>query len=535
MNSTTLKLVRLQLDNEFELFRSKNVKNIVFNILKSILLLGVIFYVIMTLLKKFATLGFYINTQLLGILIMVCQLITLVFSIFRIINKLYTSKDNEFLIVLPCNANQLFISKMLLIYVEEVLISSLYVLPILLSVGIIAKFVWWYFALIPVILIILPLLPIAIASLVSIPIAMVTRVVKRNVVGTLVTTLVLFAVAIIVYTNIITLFTKDFGMANLAQQIRTISKINDYMFNWAEHSLLYYPLCKSFCDAKYFYWFLIYLSIGIVTSICTLYIIKPFYFKAMQSSLESQSSTITGTSSFKGKTPFQSMLLKEMYSIFRSNNYTIQFLLFTLLMPVIVACYDSFILQISVGTAGATMILGSHILTFGIVAMLSNLMSATTISREGASFYYMKIVPNNFYKQIWAKLCLNLILTSLAILVTSVVSLFYFEWYKVLLSSLVVWLGAVGHACYSLDLDVKEPNLKWYGFGEMNVVSKNATKSIIMGLIVAFVMGVYVILTANFNQVLVWALLIIGVLAFALRKLYVLGVRISYKFMGLEV
>lgn len=533
--STILKLVRLQIDNKFEIFRTKNLKSFFLNLSKFILLIGAIFGIVSLLFQKFKVLGFNINSEVLFLIIIICQLITLIFSIFCIKNNLYENKDNEFLIVLPCNANQLFLSKMIIIYLEELFISIIYSLPLLLSVGIIAGFSFWYFLLIPAVILILPIFPLAIASILSIPFMMITKTIKKNTVVSFISTLILFAFLIIIYSRIILIFTKDFGLANLAQQLKTVMNANNYILNLANGSIFFYPFTKSLINLSYWYYFIIYLGVGVLLVVAMYYVIKPFYFKTMQKGLENETQTIQLNNLFQKKSSFKSLIIKEFLSIIRSNNYLIQFLLFTFLMPIIVFCYDSFIIQISVSQAGEMMILGSHVLTFSIVAILSNVMSASAISREGASFYYMKIVPKSYYMQIGAKLAVNIILSSIAIFITGIISLFYFEWWKAILSMICVWFTCIGHACYSLDLDIKSPELKWFGYGEMSSINKNTTKSLVMGLLLALVIGLFVILTAKLNAIIIWTILLLFVIGFALRKIYVLGVRTSYKFNSLEV
>ena len=89
-------------------------------------------------------------------------------------------------------------------------------------------------------------------------------------------------------------------------------------------------------------------------------------------------------------------------------------------------------MSIAVNEAGTQMIAGSHVMVVAILALLSNIVSASTISRDGGNFYISKIVPINYYTQIFAKVAFNAIFTVAALLVTMVISFtMYPVWHRI--------------------------------------------------------------------------------------------------------
>ena len=78
---------------------------------------------------------------------------------------------------------------------------------------------------------------------------------------------------------------------------------------------------------------------------------------------------------------FASLLKKETLCIFRSPTDIFEYFLFTLLMPFIVFTYDQLLTTITVNQAGINMIAGAHVMVVAILAMLSNIVSASAISR----------------------------------------------------------------------------------------------------------------------------------------------------------
>lgn len=532
---TITELVKLQLENKYDLFRTKSPKKMLTSLALILLLLAGLCLGVFIVLKKIATLGFKINTELLGLIIMITQVISLLFGLGNIVFNLYMSKDNEFLVVLPATANQMFISKLLVVYIQELLINTLYTLPFLLVVGILGKFAFYYYLFIPLILIVLPIFPIVVASLLSIPAVYLVKFFKKKLILSLIVMVILISVALILYMEIVSNFTANFSMANLRQQIETVMSANNKIIGWASHSFLYFPLCTSITQISKIWILLLFILACAGLFVGMFFLIKPFYFKLMLSSMENTKNDIRANKKWVKEDSIRSLIKKEFLSVFRSNNYVFQFFLFVILMPVIVVAYDKFILGIAVSKAGQIMVVGSHLIIMSIVTMLANVVSASAFSREGASFYLIKVSPVSYYKQTVAKMLFNMILTYSAIIVTTIITFFYLPWWQVLLTMFACLFSATGHICYSLDADLKNPELKWYGTEEMSGVTKSTTKSIIWGLIISFIMGFFMILTTSLNPIITWGILVVGTLIFALRRMYVLFVRTSYQYDRLEM
>ena len=170
--------------------------------------------------------------------------------------------------------------------------------------------------------------------------------------------------------------------------------------------------------------------------------------------------------------------------------------LFTLLMPFIVFSYDKLLTTITVNQAGRNMIAGAHVMVVAILAMLSNIVSASAISRDGGNFYTSKIIPVNYYQQIFAKLVFNAIFTTSAIIVTMIVSMFGKDavpW-QLIMGSVAVIFASIGHIAWSLEMDIKNPTINAQGDEESSTTSKSTPQSIITGLVIGFVLGIIVIL-----------------------------------------
>ena len=241
---------------------------------------------------------------------------------------------------------------------------------------------------------------------------------------------------------------------------------------------------------------------------------------------------------FKKSSAFVSMIKKETLCIFRSPTDVFEYFLFTLLMPFIVFSYDRLLSTITVNQAGTNMIAGAHVMVVAILAMLSNIVSASAISRDGGNFYSSKIVPVNFYTQVFAKLVFNAIFTCGALLVTMFVSFFSknaVPW-QVILGTIAVMIASIGHIAWSIDMDIKNPTINLQGDEESSITSKSTPKSVIAGLIIGFILGIIIILMSHLQTLIIPYLLIIALsLGFTLYRLYVLVLRIHMCYNKIEM
>ena len=83
--STILKLLKLQIDNKTDAFKTKSIKKMLIAIFKRVLLLIGLFLVIGYFILRLTTLGFRINAEFLGIVLLVLQIVSLIFGVGSII------------------------------------------------------------------------------------------------------------------------------------------------------------------------------------------------------------------------------------------------------------------------------------------------------------------------------------------------------------------------------------------------------------------------------------------------------------------
>lgn len=171
-----------------------------------------------------------------------------------------------------------------------------------------------------------------------------------------------------------------------------------------------------------------------------------------------------------------------------------------------------------------------------ILAMLSNLMSASAISKDGIEFYISKIIPVNYFTQMFAKLTFNVLFTLGALFITMIVSCFIYPIWQIVVGTFAVAFFSVGHAAMSLEMDIRNPSIPVEGNRDMLYAGKNTTKSIIYALVIGVIIGMFIIFTsATKNVVVPYIILVVLGLIFMIHRLILLVLRINLQYERIEM
>lgn len=546
---TTLNLLRLQIDNHTDLLKTASPRKMAISALKILVLLVVLTAALAYGCMRIFILGFAINPELISLVLLIVQAFTLAFSIAHVIGTLYLSRDNQLLICLPVTANQFFISKVLLVYFKELVFDALLCIPLFLSLGVFGGMSASFYLAIPLYILLLPILPIVLASFLSIPIMRVMAFLKRHAVIAIITLLVLVAGALWAYVDLIAGFAGSFNIAE--EQLRVVASVNEAIRRIGGKIFIYYQLALAMFSFRAWFYIPLFLVLCAVLAMATIMIIRPFYFRIAMPQLENRVTVRRNAKKkgFREESAFRSLIRRELMCIFRSPSEVFQYFLFTLLMPFIVFSYDNLLISVSVNQAGVNMIAGSHVMIVAILAMLSNISSASAISRDGANFHTSKIMPISYFTQIFAKLVFNALFTVGAVVVTAVVSAFAYTgldnftkydsyplWQMIVMGSLAVCFASIGHIALCLEMDIKHPSVSMQGDEESSTASKSTPIALVVGLAIGFVMGLTLILSSSAENVNVaYVVLMVLSLVFALWRVWNLILRIQLAYDKIEM
>ena len=149
---TVFSLLKLQIDNKTDLLKTASPKTMASAIFRNIVVLLLITLAFNFALAKIFNVGFIINKEFLTLVLLITQMISVAFAVGNVINTLYLCKDNEMLVCLPVKPNQLFVSKLLMIYINELAMNTKITLPLFLTLGMFSRIGASLFLSIPILL-----------------------------------------------------------------------------------------------------------------------------------------------------------------------------------------------------------------------------------------------------------------------------------------------------------------------------------------------------------------------------------------------
>ena len=161
---TVFSLLKLQIDNKTDLLKTASPKTMIPAIFRNIAVLLLTTLAFNFALARVFNAGFLINAELLSLVLTITQMISVAFAVGNVINTLYLCHDNQMLVCLPVKPNQLFVSKLLMIYITEVAVNTKITLPLFVTLGMFSRIGLSYYLSIPLLLLLLPIFPIVAAA-----------------------------------------------------------------------------------------------------------------------------------------------------------------------------------------------------------------------------------------------------------------------------------------------------------------------------------------------------------------------------------
>jgi len=459
-----------------------------------------------------------LNSEFFTFTFVFFHILQLLFLLPILLKQLKIGDDREILLRLPITSRQMLVSRLVTVYILEIIFAAVTLLPILLAFGIVTQVGAIYWGMIPVLLIIAPILPFLVGVILVVPLNMFINFIRSSRKIMLISYLVLGVLFVYLYMQVLTQaswLVLNRGLKETLQKPDVYWSIN----NIAKILFYQHMFANAIVGASFLSLGLIFISsilVGAIALVIAIYIYKYYYNQDV-----SKSRTIVfKTNNDCIKSPTKSYLVKEIKNITRSSNYIFQFLVFVVIMPIFVfmcarlagiAAIETFKgsannPNINPNENTKSMILGVTLLVFLIIVPLASSFAAISISREGGNIYQCKILPIGFRKQIMTKmlLCYLPILLSIMIGVGVVRIPQSFEQYFFTMPTTTVietiWLFgvvafvALGLVCMGLLLDIKNPICKVVGNGELTKSNRASVAVFIVGLIIALMISTPIIL-----------------------------------------
>lgn len=449
------------------------------------------------------------NVYIATFLTLICQGLVLTFGVHTIISNVFVVKDADRLLYLPVRSHTIFLAKLTVAYLNEVITTAVTMIVLLLPFGLGSGAGVAYYAMLLCALFLIPLLPMLVGCLVAMPFtALIAQFSKNSAIKT-VLRIVLYVVIMAVYMYAM----YNFGFMTSTENGSILDNPETFIPDMIEGFIdrlnpvmsYFHPnfaLANSMLATSFTSW-LLYFLIAVGENIALLAIVivisLPFYTKMLSGSLE-------GIGVRKGKTNTQQKLqnrgiVRELVATdfkrtVRDGQLGFQSFAGIIMMPIIVVILfffmglseesDASVLEVLAVSPLYQIIAPIAILLYmTLIGIGTNVLGLYPISRENKSVYMLKSLPIDFGKILLAKVLLAtaVMVISDFITCTLIVVLMGIKWYYGIAMLIAMALIGFGSMCITTLLDLKSPKIGWTNFNQSLKNAKNTWIAMLIGLL----------------------------------------------------
>lgn len=443
---------------------------------------------------------------ILGLLMALTSVTIFVFGIFYVLTVFYFSRDVEFLLPLPLHPYEILGAKFITVVIYEYLLEAVLLAPALIVYGFKSGAGVLYYIYSIVIFASLPIIPLVIASVITMIIMRFTSIGKHRdalkVIGGILAIGFGLGINMFMQRSANSITSQDELVKMLTAGNNSAMGIFTAMFpssKIAAFSLTEAAASKGLLNL------LLFLLITIAFTGVFLLLSQVLYFKGVVGASETYSKRKELTSQELDKevsesSSIKSYTLKELRVLFRTPAYLMNCVIMNFLWPVFFV-----IPMFAQGNLGE--ILGeinkyaNNKSMYGIILAVtfsislfvstSNGITATAISREGQNIFINKYIPMRYKDQIIAKVLSGIILSSsgivmILILVEVIARL---PIYMILLMMVVSLLGVTFIAFTGIFIDLYSPKLSWDNEQKAVKQNFNVLINMLLGIIIAGLSG----------------------------------------------
>lgn len=445
----------------------------------SLVLLGVAGAVILTV---FIVVLKYIGAPLASVglapmvyfgILMTSAAFVLVFGLVSLVSTLFLSKDTDFYSMLPIKPSTVFAAKVLFVYLSETAICLFLVLPAAVAFGIIIKLTaWYYYVITIVVLVIVPALPLAVASIFAVPVMFIAGKLKNRSVVPIIFYCILFFgffglyfYLIVSMQNLATIELTEAQLQKIANVVNVIGYVF-YPYTALSAAVFGAPTYGLGVGASIAVNLLIFLGIS-AALICILLLLGKFMYGRSARANNQTDNSKAKNGKFRTAGTLKAMMKREYKLAIRSTQVTIQCFIGCIMVILFSVLFGYLYIKMPSATIGEA--LSDSVYSFFIVlcvVMFVMPVSAqapmTSFSREGQAIETVKTLPLSPMRVCLSKVSAWAVLAVPSCMIaTVIVNAYMFDVGRFFISVLGVMLFIVSYIFFAVAWDLTAPKLKW--------------------------------------------------------------------------
>ena len=463
-------------------------------------------------------LGKYVSANLpqdtyagiVGTLILGVQGMTLLFGFHSVLSNVFNCKDADKLLYLPISGSAVFWAKFFVAYVNEAVAGALLLFITVLPFGIGMGVGIGYYLTLLVALLLVPLLPMLVSTLLAMPLSMLSAKIGKNGAVKTVFNVLLYLAVMALYIWLM----QQFGYGGNGDENITdeeaLKKIVAMIVDHISAAIVYvhpdYMMAKTFVATDWMGLGDFALGLAEFAALFALLalISKAFYGKMLTLTVEGGGSTIQKSKKSlqidKKSGVISQLIASDFKRVVRDPQMGFQAFAGMLIAPLIVVIFAiGFSTGNDIGVSLGEfikqngMIVGmSSMIYLTLLTAVTNVLGLFPMSRENKSLYLLKTLPIPFEKVLLAKVLLATLVALVTDFITAILVVFVAGFNP--LSALLLMLGLLaygfGNMCLTTRMDLKSPKIGWSNFQTSLKNSKNSWIAMLLGLLSGVIVGV---------------------------------------------
>ena len=493
LKALVLMQLKDKLDFGFVKTKKTLIRKIVFTLLKFLIVVAAC-YVVNLLLTLFIF-NASDEPKIMVFVLALLLVISLISCTIGLVRALYFADDNKVLITFPVSANVIFISKIIVFYIYELIREYMLIVPILLGFGLfnISRFTFWFMPWSLIVMLFVPCIVVLAAALISIPSLFVARFANRYPVVKLVLFFMLVGAATWAIVEVVGIIPENLDFTKIVPPLRRLlvdffDRIGRYLppiealvgllIGEQNKSLTY----NVFTARTALYFGILLFSAAALFAI-TYFVSRPIFFKMMSKSFEFEKKSVDKARLNKKHGKLYAFTLKEFRLCILNTEVSLSFLTVYMLVPVMIFVLNKLYSAINTRLAGQVMTYAFTLLIMLLPMLASNGMIAKLFSKEGRAAYMKKTEPVNILEPIFAKLSFFLILSVPSIIASVAVFGSFvsqrFHWYDLVFLGGTIIFVQWAHILYSALTDIMNPQNEQYATVGESAQNPNENKATI--------------------------------------------------------
>ena len=457
-------------------------------------------------------------------------------SVFESLNNLYFSKDLKIFLRMPIKPLQLVRSKIKNMIVSEYLMELMLLASPIIVYGIIMNVNYVFYIYSAIILLLLPIIPIVLTSLITATIMRFTNIIKNKTQVQYITVFIIFVILAIITSLFSTGegFSTEIFTERMLQVNGLIELISDYfvILKPIMNSLLYYQEVSGLINI------IIFAAESIICYYIMTWLISKVYLKGaigatINGSIKDRVTDVKlKQEDFKLTNSKIAYLAKELKQIIRTPIFCMQCIIFPVVFPTVFVGLPALALIAFARSIGLNFLPEAQqniLKPIGVVICvciaqvlyIMNFTSITAISREGKSAKLMKTIPISLYNQFKYKLYPGLIANgTIAIIITVCYATFMPEFnfiFVLTLFVILIELCLVEEKIMVL-IDLKAPKITWTSEYTMMKENVNVMYEFFYAVVVIILLALTTFVFKNTTILLVFLLVLLFVINVAINK-----------------